>query len=295
MDSEPPSLQKQLLFGAVSAVWQAKVWIVGLALAGAGVALLMAANSERKYRAEVVVASQTESQASGLAGLVSQFGGLSALAGLGLGQQSNVANSMATFRGAKFTADFIKKQALAPGLFPDRWDKQQRRWIGNEPTDLELVKAFDGGGIRTIIEDRRTGLINVRIQWNDPQEAVRILDSMLAEVNDELRTKALEESKRSVDYLKVQLDQTNAVDLRQTINTLIATNLKQAVLANVRRDYAFQVVSPAVVPTSRDFVWPRRMLMAATGVVLGGLLGLAASLSIALARRWRRDRSNQNG
>ena len=287
MRTQSSSVQMQLLLNSLGAIWRAKFWIIGMSLTGIGVALLLAANSEKKYRAEAIVAVQTQSPASGLAGLVSQFGGLSALAGLGLGQGTSTANSMATLRGPKFTADFIRKANLVPGLFPDRWDAKTERWTGIPPTDLELIRAFDGGGVRTIIEDRRTGLINIRIQWNEPKEAVRILNGMLVAINSDLREKALEESRHSVEFLKSQLDQTTAVDLRQTINTLIATNLKQEVLANVRQDYAFQIVSTPIVPTERDFVWPRRVMMAATGMVLGGGLGLFISLSISLYLRYR--------
>ena len=108
---------------------------------------------------------------------------------------------------------------------------------------------------------------------------------MVESANEELRSKALDESNRSVQYLTNELEKTTALDLRQTINTLISTNLKQSVLASVRKDYAFRVISPAVVPTDRDYIWPRRGVMAASGFVLGGLTGLILALGLARTRR----------
>jgi LPS O-antigen subunit length determinant protein (WzzB/FepE family) len=277
--NKPRSLQMQMLADIWSVLWRAKYWVSGFAFAGISVALLIAANTPKRYRVEAVYALPTQTQSGGIAGLVAQLGGLSSLAGLSLGQDANAATSLATLRGPGFTAEFIRKAALETRLFPDRWDASAKRWTSSAPTDLQLVKAFDGGGVRTIIEDRRTGLITVRIEWRDPTEAVAILGSMMDLANEELRQGALEESKRSIAFLNAELEKTSAVDLRQTINTLIATNLKQSVLATVRHDFAFRLISAPVVPTERDFIWPRRVLMAATGLVIGSILGIAVWLA----------------
>jgi LPS O-antigen subunit length determinant protein (WzzB/FepE family) len=283
MTNTSGSPQMQMFASIWSVLWRARYWEIGGVVAGVAAALLLAATTPKRYRAEAVYSPPSQSQAGGLAGIMAQFGGLSALAGLGLGQDANTANSLATLRGPGFTSAFIRKQSLERKLFPDRWDESGKRWTSPEPTDLELVKAFDAGGVRTIIEDRRTGLTTVRIEWRDPVEAVTILNSMMALANEELRQSTIEEARRSIDVLAVELEKTSAVDLRQTINTLIATNLKQSVLASIRQDFAFHLVSAPIVPTERDFVWPRRMLMAAGGLVIGGLLGLALWLSASAA------------
>jgi uncharacterized protein involved in exopolysaccharide biosynthesis len=280
----PRSQQINILADIWSVFWRAKYWVVGFAVVGVAGALIVAATTPKRYRVEAVYALPAQTQSGGVAGLVAQLGALSSLAGIGLGQDTNAATSLATLRGPGFTAEFIRKAGLESKLFPNRWDAASKRWTSPAPTDLQLVKAFDGGGVRTIIEDRRTGLISVRIEWRDPAEAAVILSSMMNLANEELRQGALEESRRSIAFLSAELDKTNAVDLRQTINTLIATNLKQSVLATVRRDFAFHLVSAPVVPTERDFIWPRKILMAASGLVIGAIFGIAAWLAASALR-----------
>lgn len=281
----PRSLQVQMLADAWFVVWRAKYWASSFSVVGVGIALLVAANTPKRYRVEAIYALPAQTQSGGIAGLVAQIGGLSSLAGLGLGQDANAVTALATLRGPAFTSEFIRKAALESSLFPDRWDVGAKHWTSPAPTNLQLVKAFDEGGVRTIIEDRRTGLITVRIEWRDPMEAAEILGSMMDLANEQLRQGALEESRRSISFLDTELEKTSAVDLRQTINTLIASNLKQAVLATVRHDFAFRLISAPVVPMEQDFIWPRRVLMAATGLVIGGILGLATWLAMAAFRR----------
>lgn len=273
----PRSLQLGLLSDIWATLLRGKYWIIIFGAIGLVGSLLVAQYTPKHYRVEAVLAPQSQSQSAGIAGLMSQIGGLPALANLALGQDSSSANSLATLRGPQFTAGFIRKLGLEPQMYPHRWDPTEKRWTGPEPTDLELVRAFDEGGIRTIVEDRRTGLLTIRIEWRDPAQAAAILNSLIDAVNDDLRSKALQESTRSVAYLTSELDKTTAVDLRQTINALIATNMKQSVLASVRRDYAFRIVSAVVVPTARDYVWPRRVLIVVTGLVFGLIAGLLVS------------------
>jgi hypothetical protein len=44
-------------------------------------------------------------------------------------------------------------------------------------------------------------------------------------------------------------------------------------MANARKEYAFIIVDPAVPADPGHFIRPKRLMIAATGFVLGGLLG----------------------
>ena len=275
-----------------SRVWNGKYWIVAGAAIGSVIAIVIANTSEHRYVAEMVLAPQSSDSAvgGGMGALVSQLGGIGSLVGLGVGAESGEMDALATLSGRGFTSTFIRDYGLAPSLFPERWDKAEGKWIESErpPTDIELVDRFDGGGVRDIVEDRRTGLVTARVNWSDPSGAAKILEAMVDAVNSRLRTRAIEESRRRIDFLKEELEQSNVVEVRQAINSLLEALLKQAALANARKDYAFRVVDPMVVPTEHDYIWPRPRLMAALGCLLGGMAGFASSLVVATVFR-RRD------
>jgi uncharacterized protein involved in exopolysaccharide biosynthesis len=44
-------------------------------------------------------------------------------------------------------------------------------------------------------------------------------------------------------------------------------------LANVTLEYAFRVVDRALVPDKSDIIWPKKVLLAVVGPVVGGALG----------------------
>ena len=70
------------------------------------------------------------------------------------------------------------------------------------------------------------------------------------------------------------------VGVQQAIYRLIEEQINTVMLANVREEYAFKVIDPAVVPDIDQYEWPKRALI----LVLGAGLGLLFALMIALVR-----------
>jgi uncharacterized protein involved in exopolysaccharide biosynthesis len=56
---------------------------------------------------------------------------------------------------------------------------------------------------------------------------------------------------------------------------MIENQVRTAMMANTREDFAFKVVDPAVTPDLRAKVRPRRALIALGGVLLGTFAGVA--------------------
>lgn len=208
--------------------------------------------------------------------------GLGELALAGFGMQGDPAErlAVATLKGKNFTATFIREKGLLPELFPDRWDKTSNRWKGVPPTDLAAVKRFDRGGIRSVIEDRRTGFVTIQIDWKDPTEAVDWLVSMIAQVNAELRSKAISEGERTVRYLTDQADKTQSVDVREAIYRLIETEMKRLTAAEAQEEYALRYVDRPITPRSKDYIWPRPVLILGIGTFVGAWLGLLVQFSV---------------
>jgi LPS O-antigen subunit length determinant protein (WzzB/FepE family) len=87
-----------------------------------------------------------------------------------------------------------------------------------------------------------------------------------------MRQRALTDAERNIEYLNDQLGRTNVVELQQVIYNLIEAEMKTLMLANVRNEYAFSVVDPAVVPELR--ARPKRKQLVVLGALLGGIVGL---------------------
>jgi len=141
--------------------------------------------------------------------------------------------------------------------------------------------------IRTLTQDQKTGIVTMSINWKDPEVAADWANDLATRANERLRQRAIEDSTASLRQLQAQLDRTSVVELQQSIYRLMEIEIKKEVLAKSRRDYAFSVIDPAVVPDIDRYVSPRRALILMSALILG--LGAAVAFVIFdEARRLRR-------
>jgi uncharacterized protein involved in exopolysaccharide biosynthesis len=248
--------------------------LVGAALA-ATVSLIM----RPIYRAQVLLAAKTQGQGGGLNALRDQLGGLAALAGVDVsGLNDRKEEFIATLASQSFARDFIVSQNLMPVLFEDQWDAQAKRWQAGEkePTLEAGVKKLTED-VRTITEDRQSGLVTMTVEWRDAGLAAQWANRMVEMLNERLRTRAIDEAERNIEYLNKELAKTNVVELQQAIYRLIQEQVNNAMLANVQREFAFRVIDPAVEPDMR--ARPKRTAMTLVGAVLGLLVGLIVMLT----------------
>ncbi len=218
-----------------------------------------------------------------LGSLKGQLGGLAALAGIGLGDGEEAKReATARLTSREFTYAFLKDEGLMPILFSDEWDETEKRWksgdVMRQPSNERAFKYFNEV-ICSVSEDRRNGLIKVSMDWTDPALAQRWANRLITKINADIRAKAGAEAQRNLEYLNRELAKTNSIDLRLVLNHLIETETRNAMLANVREQYAFRVIDPAFQPGPENVVRPK------VAVVLVASLGVGALLGFLIAAR----------
>jgi len=228
------------------------------------------------YRATVTFLPVGEEERVGAVGdLVSQLGGLSAIAGIGLPANDNrrIA-ARAALQSRQFITDFLEREQLLPILFSDRWDSDSDSWTsGDDMPSMEDAYLLFTEGVMGLEEDRQTGLIKMSIDWSDAELAASWANKIVERVNQAMREKAIDEGTKSIKYLNEQLEETKIVQIRLSIYGLLERQIQDIMLAKVRDDYVFEVVDQAFVPDEDKYVWPVRWLI----VVLGFLLSLMAT------------------
>lgn len=254
-------------------------WIVVLvALSCAILSAVAAFTLTPVYRAQVLMAPVAEDGSrSGIAALAGQLGGLAAFAGLQPPAGANTALGIATLESRALTEQFIRERNLMPVLFPDAGgssdnDVDVGEGSSDAPTIGDAYSLFDS--IRAVTEDVQTGLVTLTVDWPDAEVAADWANGLVAQVNERLRNDAIEEAQQNLEFLEGQLDNYSAVAVREAVFNLMEAEMKNAMLANVRAEYAFEVIDPAVVPERR--FKPRRLLMVVVGSVAGCILGFLA-------------------
>ena len=158
-------------------------------------------------------------------------------------------------------------------MFADRWDPEKNRWREGKkvPTIADGVRLFNDE-VRSVTDDRKTNLVIVAVEWYSPELAARWTNQLIDMTNERLRSIAMGNAERSIQYLNDELAKTNVVELRQAIFGLIESQINNAMLANVQHEYAFHFIDRAVVPDRK--VAPKRSLISLVGAFAGFSLGL---------------------
>jgi uncharacterized protein involved in exopolysaccharide biosynthesis len=122
-------------------------------------------------------------------------------------------------------------------------------------------------------QDESTGLITVTIRWRDPLAVAEWANGLVALANERIRARAIDEATASLEYLDRELAKANVMEIQQSIYRAIEAQLNTKMLASVRTDYAFRIVSAATRPDVDNYVSPKEALMLVLGLLLGGIVG----------------------
>lgn len=280
------------LAGSLLALWSRKWLLLALGLLGGVLGYGGSYLVTPAWQATTVLLPiSQDAGGSAVAGLVSRLGGLASLAGLAAGGGTGRDEAVAYLRSRKLVTEFIEERELLPVLFHEDWDAAREAWRGDEPDDVPTVgdgyKLFDER-IRGLSEDRRTGIVKFSITWHDRAQAAEWANELVARANRDLRTRTLQEGRRTIAYLRDEAGRTDSVEVRQAIYRLIEEQIKAMAVSSAREQFSFKVIDPAATPELRERVRPRRALLAIAGA---GLLFLAGAFFVWMREDLERRRS----
>lgn len=258
-------------------IWSGRWLIIAITgvftLSGVTYALL----AQEWYKADVVLAPADKQAGAG--GALAQFGGLASLAGISL-PGAGEGEPVAVLKSKDFARSFITDLSLLPILLEDAD-------FGDKKPDIrDAVKVFDTK-IRTVTEDKKSGLVTLSVRWKDPDTAAEWANVLVKRLNDRLRTQAQEESERNVAYLQREIASTSVVSLQQSMGRVLEGEMQKLMLARGNEEFAFKVIDRATPPKQRET--PKRTLIALVSMLAGGFLGiLVVFLRKAIANRPKR-------
>ena len=223
----------------------------------------------KTYEAKVVVLPVAGGSGSGsLSTLASKVGGLASLLGVSAGTDYKRTESIAVLKSNALIREYITAHNLIPILYRARWNASLNRWKDpqNAPTLWDATQLFKKS-IRTITVDGKTGLVTVSVNWRNPAVAATWANGLVQLTNDYLRQRAIKEATRDINYLGQEAQQTNVVQLKRAIFTVLQHELEQSMLARGTKEYAVTIIDPAVPPGQPT--WPKKKLWIAVGLFLG--------------------------
>ena len=277
-----------------SVLWAGKILIVAITAVFALVSVGYALSLANQYKASAVV-SPAQSGGSSLGAMAGQLGGLASLAGIniGSGESNETQEAMEIMQSWGFMEAFIQTHDLQVPIYAaigwdkgsnslklnsDLYDATSERWLieDNEsgenraPSSWELYEKFRDRV--AVSQDKKSGLINISVEYYSPQIAKQWVDLFIITINDYMRARKLEQVNRNIEYLTAQIDKTAIADMREVFYQLVEEQTKSKMLAEASPEYAFVTVSRAMVPEQKS--QPKRALVCILGTLLGGMLSV---------------------
>ena len=282
-------------------IWEGKWVVILITVLFTIASVFYALKQPNVYKSEALLAAAEQEQSGGLGALAGQFGGLASLAGVNLGG-SGTANktqlALEVLKSRQFTFNFIKKHNILPDLMAVKswnqvgnsieyneeiYNEQEKKWLREvnapfkpEPSMQEAFKKFSQ--IITADMSKESGMITISIEHVSPVIAQRWVNWLIQDINTVMKSRDVEEANKSTEFLTEQLQQTKVADIRTVLYKLIEEQTKTIMFANVRDEYVFKTIDPALVPEQK--FKPKRALICILGFLFGGIL----SVLIVLAR-----------
>ncbi len=281
-----------------SVLWAGKILIVAITAVFALVSVGYALSLANQYKASAVV-SPADTGGSSLGAMAGQLGGLASLAGIniGSGESNETQEAMEIMQSWGFMEAFIQTHDLQVPIYAaigwdkgsnslklnsDLYDATSERWLieDNEsgenraPSSWELYEKFRDRV--AVSQDKKSGLINISVEYYSPQIAKQWVDLFIITINDYMRARKLEQVNRNIEYLTAQIDKTAIADMREVFYQLVEEQTKSKMLAEASPEYAFVTVSRAMVPEEES--QPKRALVCILGTLLGGMLSVLGVL-----------------
>lgn len=279
-----------------TALWQGKWLIIVTTFLFSVASVFYALSLPDIYKSEVTLAPVSEESGLKIPG---QLGGLAALAGVnlgGMGGGDKTGLALEILKSRDFIGRFIEQNDLyLPIMAANGWSRsedkllwdpkvyneQTQQWVRKvkvpfqaKPSTLETIEEFRK--LFSVSNDKASGMVKLSVEHYSPYLAKNWADSLVKAINDEMRTRELTEAERSIAYLNQQIAQTNLADVRTMLFSLIEEQTKTLMLANVREEYAFKTVDPAV--TSERKAKPSRAIICFSGSMFGVILSCMISI-----------------
>jgi len=286
----------------VSTLWEGRQTIATISGLAAIVSVIFALMLPNIYHSTATLAPASSGGQGGLASLASQYGNLASMAGIDLpeGELSKKDLALEVVRSRKFARDFLKKHDLKPQLMAadywdadtntlvlddDLYDVKAKKWLEDEePLDVDVYEAFENALI--VSEDSTTGIVELGFKSKSPTEAQRWTNWAIEDLNNAIRAKDIAEAESSIAFLREQVKSSPLAELRKVFYDLIQAQTETIMLAQVREEYVFATVDPAVVPDKK--AEPSRALICILITTLGGMV----SVIFVLARHYMRPEPN---
>jgi len=252
------------------------------------------------YEAKTVIAPvmgrDGGSGSAGLSALAQQLGGIS---GATTSSQANAAEVVSLLNSNILKRKVIEQYKLMPILFSKQWDEKRQTWkrgfaiLGfrlfnyeNIPNTWDALRLLEG--IVKINRNNKDNTITISIYFHDPKLAAMIADYYLLTLTNYMSSEAKRVATTNRKYLEEQLGSTTDPFIKQKTYNMIAQQIENGMMAEVKENFAFKVIDPPLPPDRK--IKPHRGLTVFFSLVISLFIGIGVVLFMEYYEKMNRER-----
>jgi LPS O-antigen subunit length determinant protein (WzzB/FepE family) len=223
----------------------------------------------------------------------SAMSGLAGIAGISLTNANagpdRAEVALATIKSRDFLKHILTFENILPNLMAAKgFNKEtneteydstkysiEKGWLQDKPSYLQAMKQYEN--ILTVSVNNKTQFLSISVEHVSPIFAYDLISLILQETNSLQRDRDLEEAEITLGYLFQELEKTQDVDLRLSINQLIESQMKKKMLARVKTNYLLEPLDLPYIPEERTS--PRRTFIVLIGTMVGFFIGIMLNLA----------------
>lgn len=268
-------------------MWRGKWIIVLMTLSAAILSVYIALSKPNIYTSTVLLSPANSSSGNLASNVSSRYGGLASLAGISLdgGQVNDVGLGIEIVKTRSFIVDFIKRRDILVPLFAmkswenesnkiilneDVYNKKLNIWLGDLPSYQDAFDKFTQ--MMSISINKKTGIVSLSITSQSPVLAQQWASWLVEDLNNVMKNRVVTEAKNSILFLQREIESTSLTELRLMFSRMIQEQTKIVMLGNVRPEYLFTIIDPAIIPERK--VGPIRSQIAIIGTFIGGVFSV---------------------
>ncbi len=181
---------------------------------------------------------------------------------------------LARFRSYAFATYFIEKNdSLLKLIYPKGWDAEKNKWKDGFEVDTRKAVDIFNKELAWVSADEKTGLLTVGFNASDPAIAAQMANTVVEDFKKYQKNLVLKQLDSRRKYLESRLTITSNLEFQRSIYRMLEAQMSAETLINVRDNYPFEVIQPAIIPLAKSS--PQRMMFAILTLIVVMFLGVA--------------------
>ena len=230
--------------------------------------LIYSLSVQEMYRSDILIAPVSQDSKSGRGSSLQESLGRILPIDLSLSPEKTD-QFIEILKSRTFIEDFIRITESKSIIFSNKWDKDNKRWIGSEPSDYKAYINFRKD-IMSVNQLPKKNIYKLSVIWYEPEQTKLWANKLISSLNLRERKKAIIEAEKSMGFIQKQKESMPVISLQKSLDDMLLTQLSNSMKANINEEFAFVIIDPAQKPEQKFY--PNKTLIVILSFVSGILL-----------------------